>query len=81
MIHELRTYTLQAKKLADFLTLTREVGFKLRTKHSKCLGYWTTEVGELNQVVHLWEYEDYAHRTRTRAALAKDKAWIQKYAS
>ncbi len=79
MIHELRTYTLQPKKMADFLKLTRAVGYKLRTKHSKCLGYWTTEVGDLNQVVHLWEYADYAHRTRVRAALGKDKAWQTKY--
>jgi hypothetical protein len=79
MIHELRTYTLRPKKMADFVTLTRAVGYKLRTKHSKCLGYWTTEVGELNQVVHLWEYEDYAHRSRVRAALGKDKAWQTKY--
>ncbi len=79
MIHELRTYTLRPNKAADFLKLTREVGYALRTRHSKCLGYWTTEVGELNQVVHLWEYEDFAHRTRVRIALAKDPDWTTKY--
>ena len=79
MIHELRTYTLKPHKTADFLKLTRKVGFELRTKHSKCLGYWTTEIGELNQAVHLWEYEDFAHRTQTRAALAEDKEWQKQY--
>ena len=81
MIHELRTYSLLPRKVADYLKLTREVGYKIRVKHSRCLGYWTSEIGELNQVVHLWEYEDFAHRTRTRTALAKDKAWQQKYVS
>ena len=30
--------------------------FHLRTQHSVLLGYWTTELGGLNQVVHLWQY-------------------------
>lgn len=81
MIHELRTYTLIPAKAAEFVSLTREVGFAIRTRHSKCLGYWTTEIGELNQVVHLWEYEDYAHRTRVRKDLAKDEAWNKEYLS
>jgi len=79
MIYELRTYTLKPQKVADFLKLTRKVGFEIRVKHSKCVGYWTTEVGELNQVVHLWEYEDFAHRSEARAALAKDKDWRRDY--
>lgn len=79
MIHELRTYTLVPEKSAEFVNLTREVGYAIRTRHSKCLGYWTTEIGELNQVVHLWEYEDFAHRTQVRAALGKDEDWVKKY--
>jgi len=79
MIHELRTYTIQPVKFKDFVAHTAKVGIKLRTKHSKLVGYWTAEIGELNQVVHLWEYENFDHRTRVRAALAKDKAWNTKY--
>ena len=79
MIHELRTYTLKPSKVSDFLKLTRKVGYEIRTKHSKCLGYWTSEIGELNQVVHLWEYDDFAHRTEARTALANDKEWRKEY--
>jgi len=79
MIHELRTYTIQPARFKDFVALTAKVGIKLRTKHSKVIGYWTTEIGELNQVVHLWEYENFDHRTRVRAALAKDKVWNGRY--
>ena len=81
MIHELRTYTLLPKKAPEFVKLTRKVGFEIRSKHSKCLGYWTSEIGDLNQVVHLWEYEDFAHRTQTRAALAEDKEWQKQFVS
>ena len=77
MIHELRTYTLHPDRTPEFIRLTREVGYPIRTRHSRCLAYWTTEVGELNQAVHLWEYEDFAERTRVRAALAADPAWQQ----
>jgi hypothetical protein len=77
MIHELRTYTLVPEKVPEFVSLTRDVGYPIRTRHSKCAGYWTTELGELNQAVHLWEYEDFAHRTRVRASLAKDEDWQQ----
>jgi hypothetical protein len=79
MIHELRTYTLRPHRAMEFLKLTRKVGYEIRTRHSKCAGYWTTEIGELNQVVHLWEYEDFAHRTAVRAALAEDKDWRKEY--
>jgi hypothetical protein len=79
MIHELRTYTIHPAKFKDFVALTGKVGIKLRTKYSKLAGYWTTEIGELNQVVHIWEYENFDHRTRVRAALAKDKAWNTKF--
>ena len=45
----------------------------------ECLGYWTSEIGDLNQVVHLWEYADFAHRTQTRAALVEDKEWQKQF--
>ena len=79
MIHELRTYTIQPGKFRSYLSLTGRVGIKLRAKYSKLVGYWTTEVGELNQVVHLWEYEDFRHHAEVRARLAKDKAWTGHY--
>lgn len=75
MIHELRTYTIEPSKFSDFLALSGEVGIKLRTKHSKLVGYWATEMGQLNQAIHLWEYDNFEHRTRVRSALAKDQAW------
>ncbi|HET9315419.1 MAG TPA: NIPSNAP family protein [Vicinamibacteria bacterium] len=79
MIHELRTYTLRPERVPEFVRLTREVGYPIRTRHSPCRGYWTTEVGDLNQAVHLWEYDDFAHRTRVRAALAADRSWQETF--
>lgn len=42
-------------QFGEFLRLTSEK-FALRTAHSTLVGYWTTEIGGLNQVVHIWYY-------------------------
>jgi len=44
----------------------------LREKHSKLGAFWHTEFGPLNQVVHVYPYDDLRHRTAVRAALAQD---------
>lgn len=36
----------------------------------RLLGYFITEIGELNAVVHLWGYDSFEERARRRAALA-----------
>jgi len=77
-IFELRTYNLVPKDVGKFLALSKEK-FHLRTQHSVLLGYWTTELGGLNQVVHLWQYESYSHRAEIRARLGGDQEWQQEY--
>ncbi len=54
-IYELRTYAILPQHVKDFLNLTSEE-FHLRTSQSKLIGYWTSELGGLNEVVHIWEY-------------------------
>jgi len=66
------------KDVGQFLALSKEK-FHLRTQHSVLLGYWTTELGGLNQVVHLWQYESYSHRADIRARLGGDQEWQQEY--
>jgi len=39
------------------------------------VGYYFTEVGTLNLVVHLWAYESLDDREKRRAAMAADPAW------
>jgi hypothetical protein len=46
----------------------------LREKHSKLGAFWHTEFGPLNQVIHVYPYDDLQHRTAVRAALAQDTA-------
>ena len=39
------------------------------------IGYFSTEIGPLSQVVHLWAYADLEDRTRRRQQLADDARW------
>ena len=42
---------------------------------SNLLGYFTTEIGELNALVHLWGYDSFEERARRRALLAAEPVW------
>ena len=71
MIYEVRTYTLRPGTLAEFEE-RYEKRLPLREKHSKLGAFWHTDFGPLNQVVHVYPYDDLGHRSRVRAALAQD---------
>src|SRR6516225_6477095 len=67
MIYEVRTYTLRAGAVPEFEE-RYEKRLAARLKHSKLGAFWHTEFGPLNQVIHVYPYDDLDHRTRVRAA-------------
>jgi hypothetical protein len=76
MIFDLRIYTLQNSKFADWLKVYEQYGHATQVKHcGEPVFYATTEVGPLNQVVHVWKYESQADRERRRDALMADPAF------
>jgi NIPSNAP protein len=80
MIYELRTYTLVPGKQNEYLRLAADVSRKIRgDDYGKLEGYWSTEFGTLNQLVHLWSYQDLNERDRLRAELAKHERWQKEY--
>src|ERR1700722_15869125 len=76
MIYEVRTYTLRPGTVAEFEERYAK-RLPLREKHSNLGAFWHTEFGPLNQVVHVYPYDDLRHRTAVRAALAQDTARAQ----
>src|SRR5258708_35982036 len=74
MIVEMRTYTLKPGSQA---TVVERFGKALpnRTKVSPLAAFWTTDVGPLNQIIHVWCYEDTATRDKTGAASTKLEGW------
>jgi hypothetical protein len=76
MIVEERDYRLKPGKLGLFVSTYEKHGLPLQVKHlGKFLGYFTTEIGELNHVVALWGYEGLDDRARRRAAMLADPEW------
>src|SRR3954469_13073713 len=71
MIYEVRTYTLRPGTVAEFEERYAR-RLPARLKHSQLGAFWHTEFGPLNQVIHVYPYDDLQHRTRVRAALAQD---------
>ncbi len=71
MIYEVRTDTLRTGATAEFEE-RYEKRLPARLKHSPLGAFWHTEFGPLNQVIHVYPYDDLNHRTRVRAALASD---------
>ena len=76
MIYEVRTYTLRPGTLAEFEERYAK-RLPLREKHSKLGAFWHTEVGPLNQVIHVYPYDDLQQRTAVRSAMAQDTALQQ----
>ncbi len=77
MIVEQRTYDFHPGKLPDFFRLYEETGARVLQMRvlGNLLGYFTTEIGGLNQSVHLWGYTSLDDRADRRAALMREDLW------
>jgi hypothetical protein len=77
MIYEMRTYDLKTRSLPE---VEKRFGdaYEKRKKHSELAAFWHTEIGPLNQIVHVWPYESLDERARIRAAAVKDGTWPPK---
>lgn len=79
MIIEMRTYNLKPGSTPEVEKRFAEA-LPAREKHSKLAAFWHTEIGPLNQVIHLWAYESFEQRLAIRAAAVKDGSWPPKIA-
>jgi len=71
MIYEVRTYSLQPGTVGEFESRFAQ-RHPFREKLSKLGAFWHPEIGPLNQVIHVWPYDDMQHRAAVRAAMAQD---------
>ncbi|MGI9524720.1 MAG: NIPSNAP family protein [Hyphomicrobiaceae bacterium] len=76
MIYDLRIYTLKPAMMAKAMALYEERGYGPQTRHlGKPVLWATTEVGDVNQYVHIWAYQDVTDRANRRAAMWADPDW------
>ena len=83
-LYELRTYTLRVGAMAEAVKLYQDLGFPALRKggHDKHLvGYFQADTGTINQIVHLWKFEDDAGRRAHWAAVFANKDFVESFAS
>jgi hypothetical protein len=79
MIYEIRTYTLAVGSVAEVEKRFGEA-YEYRKKYSALAAFWHTEIGPLNEIVHVWPYQDLSDRARVRAEVSKETNWPPKIA-
>ena len=80
MLYELRTYTVKPGTVGEMVKAASTVSVSIRgNDYGKLEGYWFTEIGPLNQVLHLWSFRDFEERARLRGELAKNSRWTGEY--
>ena len=77
MIFEMRTYLMKPGSIPKVEELFG-AALPARTKLSRLAGFWHTEVGTLNQIIHIWPYKDMAERDHIRAEAVKTGVWPPK---
>ena len=77
MIYEVRSYRLKPRSVPQFLDVFGEA-YEKRKEFSPLSAFLFTEVGPLNEVIHIWPYESYAERDRIRAEAVKAGNWPPK---
>lgn len=76
MIVEERDYRVRHGKLGEFIAAYGTHGLPIQEEHlGTFLGYFTTEIGELNHVVAWWRYDSLADREARRARMTADPRW------
>jgi len=76
MIVDVRTYTLIPRKMKRYLELFEKHALPVMLRHGlELVGYYTSSIGPLNQVVHIWRYDSLADLEQKRAARDADPAW------
>ncbi len=80
MLHEIRTYTLIPGKVPEYLRLAEEVSLPIRRNDAGVLvGWFSSDIGILNQLVHIWEWKDLEERQRQRVVLRARPGWVDVY--
>lgn len=77
MLVEQRTYTTHPGKWRAYLALYEAEGLEIQKRIlGRLVGYYSSDSGTLNQIVHLWAYEDMNERAERRAQLMADPAFL-----
>ena len=76
MIFDHSTYTIQPGKTNEYVKIFEEFAYPIAKKHGlELTAYFVSKVGRLNQVVHIWQYNDIMEFETLREKRDADPAW------
>ncbi len=73
-VYELRWYRTQVGRAGEWLGHFK-AALPVRERYSKIVGLWQAEMGQLNEVVHLWAFHDLNERAAVRGKAVQDPEW------
>ena len=81
MINELRMYTTRPGKMMHVVNSSATVAQTIRNgdTYGKLVGHWSSEIGRMNQYIHMWEYSDVEEMRKLRSELASKEDWRTKF--
>jgi len=75
MFIEIRTDRLKNGSIPAYLAAVSE-GIRIQRRHLGALvGYYSSEIGPINQIVHIWAFASLDDREARRTRLNADPAW------
>ena len=76
MFYEIRTYRLKNGTIPQYLKVVEEEGIAIQKTHlGNLVGYFYSEIGTINEIVHIWAYASLDDREARRQRLAADPQW------
>lgn len=76
MIIDHRTYTLVHGRMEEYLERYERVGLLIQLRYlERLVGFFVSDIGPQNQVVHMWAYDSIADRQARRDRMNADPAW------
>ena len=80
MIYNMRTYDLKPGSVPEYMRAVEEVALKIRQDYGiKLAGWYYTDIGHLNRIVHVWGYQNYTHFEESRKKVHSDPRWERDY--
>lgn len=76
MFYEVRTYRLKNGAIPEYLKEVGETGIAIQKRHlGKLVGYFYSEIGPINEIVHIWAFASLNDRQERRTRLMADPDW------
>ena len=80
MVFDFRTYTFKPGGIPAYMAAAGEVALPIRKRYGiKLAGWFYSDVGDLNQVTHIWAYNDLKHLKEGKDAVVADPEWSGTY--